>query len=85
VVALTYGADSDWVRNVVARGGCELERGGRRIRCRSPRLVHDEGRRQVPPPVRVPLRLLRVTDFLRLEVEPVGSSAGATRTPDDVS
>ena len=26
VVALTYGAESDWVKNVIAAGGCELER-----------------------------------------------------------
>jgi deazaflavin-dependent oxidoreductase (nitroreductase family) len=29
VVALTYGADSDWVKNVLASGGCELDRRGR--------------------------------------------------------
>ena len=69
VVALTYGADSDWVRNVLAHGGCELLTQGRRVRCRNPRLVHDERRRGVPPPVRIPLRALRVTGFLYLDVD----------------
>ncbi|HEY9525045.1 MAG TPA: nitroreductase family deazaflavin-dependent oxidoreductase, partial [Thermopolyspora sp.] len=32
VIALTYGADSDWVKNVLAAGGCELRTRGRRVR-----------------------------------------------------
>ena len=31
VLALTYGADSDWVKNVLAAGGAELQIRGRRI------------------------------------------------------
>ena len=30
--ALTYGPDTDWVRNVLAAGGCELETRGRVVR-----------------------------------------------------
>jgi deazaflavin-dependent oxidoreductase (nitroreductase family) len=86
VVALTYGADSDWVRNVLAHGGCELLTRGRRIRCGNPRLVRDESRRGVPPPVRIPLRALRVTDFLQLDVDgPATAEAGAAVSADDVS
>jgi deazaflavin-dependent oxidoreductase (nitroreductase family) len=86
VVALTYGVESDWVRNVVAGGGCELLWRGRRVRCSSPRIVHDETRRGVPPPVRIPLRLLGVADFLLLDDEPARPDpAGATAAADDVS
>lgn len=87
LVALTYGAESDWVRNVLAHGGCELLTRGRRIRCRNPRVVHDEGRRGVPPPVRIPLRALRVTEFLQVDVD-TGAAEAEARAPasaDDVS
>jgi deazaflavin-dependent oxidoreductase (nitroreductase family) len=67
VIALTYGVDSEWVQNVLAAGGCDLVTRGRRHRLTAPAIVHDESRRLVPPPVRQILRLLRVTDFLRLE------------------
>jgi hypothetical protein len=32
VFALTYGPDTDWVKNVLAAGGCELRTRGRAIR-----------------------------------------------------
>jgi deazaflavin-dependent oxidoreductase (nitroreductase family) len=64
--ALTYGRDSDWVRNVVAAGGCELETRRRTARLADPRLVADPTQHGVPRPVRWILRALRVTDFLAL-------------------
>jgi deazaflavin-dependent oxidoreductase (nitroreductase family) len=67
-IALTYGTDADWVRNVRAAGGCELITRGRRHALSSPRIEHDEARRLVAPPVRPVLRLLDVSDFLELEV-----------------
>ena len=32
ILALTYGPDTDWVRNVLAAGGCELRTRGRTVR-----------------------------------------------------
>lgn len=64
--ALIYGVQSDWVLNVLAADGCELDSRGRHQHLSSPRLVHDESRREAPPPVRPILRLIGVTDFLRL-------------------
>jgi deazaflavin-dependent oxidoreductase (nitroreductase family) len=69
LVALTYGPESDWVRNVLASGGCELETGGRRLRLVQPRLVHDEQRRAVPAVVRFIGRLGNVSDFLELTLD----------------
>src|SRR5579859_602012 len=69
VVALTYGPDAQWVRNVLAAGGCTLETRGRRWRLTGPRLVHDERLQAVPPPVRVVLGLLHADDFLDLSLE----------------
>jgi deazaflavin-dependent oxidoreductase (nitroreductase family) len=66
VLALTYGPDTDWVKNVLAAGGCELRTRGRSIRLGSPRLFHDESRSGIRPPERQVLRALRVTDFLSL-------------------
>jgi deazaflavin-dependent oxidoreductase (nitroreductase family) len=71
VVALTYGTGSQWVRNVRAAGGCEIVTRGRRHVLTEPRVIHDERRRAVPPPVRIPLALVRVSDFMHLrEVRP---------------
>jgi deazaflavin-dependent oxidoreductase (nitroreductase family) len=66
-VAAVYGADSDWVRNVLAAGGCTLWRGGRRVRLTDPRVLDaDEGMRLMPTVMRPALRLLGVTRILRL-------------------
>ena len=64
VIALTYGADSQWVRNVLTAGEFDVEIRGRRVHLTAPELVHDESRRLVPAPVRIPLRATGVSDFL---------------------
>jgi deazaflavin-dependent oxidoreductase (nitroreductase family) len=67
VVALFYGADRDWVRNVLAAGGCTIERGGRRVELTDPRLLDaGDGVALVPLVLRPALRLLRVRHLLRL-------------------
>ena len=65
-IALTYGADAEWVRNVLASGGATLHTRWRRIEVDGPWLEHDESRRAMPVVVRQLLGLLGVTDFLRL-------------------
>jgi deazaflavin-dependent oxidoreductase (nitroreductase family) len=69
VIALTYGAATDWVKNVLAAGGCELRTRGRSIRLTEPRLYQDTDRRQIRLAERQVLRLLRVTDFLALKAD----------------
>lgn len=66
VIALTYGATSDWVRNVLAHGGCLLETRGRIYELTSPRLIHDPTWHYVPGMLRLVGRLGHVTDFLEL-------------------
>jgi deazaflavin-dependent oxidoreductase (nitroreductase family) len=66
VIALTYGKDSQWVRNVLAAGGCEIETRGRRVALTAPEIVHDPEARMVPAPVRPILRAVRVSDFMLL-------------------
>lgn len=63
-IALVYGRESDWVRNVLAAGGAELITRGRRVPLSACRIVHDEARSPVPRPVAAVLRRLDVADFL---------------------
>ncbi|HKA85517.1 MAG TPA: nitroreductase family deazaflavin-dependent oxidoreductase [Acidimicrobiales bacterium] len=70
VLALTYGTESDWVKNVMAAGNCDLVNRGRTVHLTAPEIVHDETRRYVPGPVRPLLRALGVADFMRLTRAP---------------
>ena len=67
VIALTYGADSQWVSNVLAAGAVDVETRGRRVHLVAPQVVRDAERSLVPEPVRPILRLARVSDFLLLQ------------------
>jgi deazaflavin-dependent oxidoreductase (nitroreductase family) len=64
VFALTYGADVDWVKNVEAARGCEIETRGRTVRLVEPRRFTDPDRRRVPAPVRAILGVIDVDEFL---------------------
>lgn len=67
IVALTYGR-TDWVRNVLASGGCEIEHRGRRYRLTTPRLIgRADAARFIPSVVRFVLALIGVEEFLHLE------------------
>ena len=69
-IALTYGADSDWVKNVLAGGGCRLRTRGHEVALTDPRLVHDPARRGIRPFERQVLGVLQVSDFLDLTTVP---------------
>lgn len=68
LIALTYGRESDWVRNVLAAGGCDVVVRGRELHLTDPEIVHDPTRGVVPAAVRPVLRVVGVDDFLRLRV-----------------
>lgn len=69
VISLTYGGDStEWVKNVVAAGGCELRTGGRVYQMDSPRVYHDESRPGIGPVKRRVLALIGAADFLSLTI-----------------
>jgi deazaflavin-dependent oxidoreductase (nitroreductase family) len=68
VIALTYGRESQWVRNVLAQGGCELETQGQTLRLSAPRLFRDDERLAVPAFHRRILSALNVSDFLQLTI-----------------
>jgi deazaflavin-dependent oxidoreductase (nitroreductase family) len=77
--ALTYGADVDWVKNVLAAGGCEMRERGRDVRLVEPELFLDPELRLMPPPVRVIGRFNRVSEFLRM----CAASTSVDRTGDE--
>jgi len=69
VIALTYGVETDWVRNVLAAGSATLEYRGQRIPVDDPRLTPgDEIRSLLLAPVRSILRLIDVDQFLAVRV-----------------
>jgi deazaflavin-dependent oxidoreductase (nitroreductase family) len=70
IVALTYGPDVQWVRNVLAAGRCRMQVQGRWFELVEPRRFRDPARRQVPLVVRWGLTLLRVEWFLELREAP---------------
>jgi deazaflavin-dependent oxidoreductase (nitroreductase family) len=71
VTELTYGADVDWFKNVLAAGGCVVLHRGREY------VVHevlpcprDQGLAAFPPVRRALLRLLRRHEFRLLSTAP---------------
>jgi deazaflavin-dependent oxidoreductase (nitroreductase family) len=68
IISLTYGGDrTEWVKNVLAAGGCELRTGGRVLTVTAPRVYHDETRPGVGPLKRRVLELIGAADFLSLK------------------
>jgi deazaflavin-dependent oxidoreductase (nitroreductase family) len=63
-IALTYGRDSDWVKNALAHAAIRLITRRTEHELTDPELVTDPHRRHVPRLERGLLRLLRVADFI---------------------
>jgi|SRR3984893_1658545 len=68
LIALTYGRESEWVRNVISAGGCQLETRGVQYQLSAPTIVHDPTRRRFPTPVRIVLRLIGADDFMSFQL-----------------
>jgi deazaflavin-dependent oxidoreductase (nitroreductase family) len=68
LIAPTYGRESEWVKNVLAAAGCELETRGVRYLLSAPTIVHDPTRRRFPLAVRIVLGLIGANDFMQLSV-----------------
>jgi deazaflavin-dependent oxidoreductase (nitroreductase family) len=66
VIALTYGSDTQWVRNVLAAGEVDVETRGRRLHLVAPEIVQDAERSLVPNGVRQILGLVNVSEFMLL-------------------
>jgi hypothetical protein len=71
LVALTYGRDVDWVKNVLDAGTCRLIHRGRAVDLAGPRILPlrpDAG--AIPAWIRGILQILGVGETLRLERGP---------------
>ena len=68
--ALTYGADAQWVQNVLAAGefGYRSRKAGT-LRLLEPQVVHDPERRAMPWLIRQILGVMQVDDFLVATIE----------------
>lgn len=64
IVALTYGPDVQWLKNVIAAGEGQLLTRRKTYRLVSPQLYVDKNRRDVPIFVALMLRLLGTADFV---------------------
>jgi deazaflavin-dependent oxidoreductase (nitroreductase family) len=67
-IALTYSSQSEWVKNVLAAGGCELKTRGKKYQLSAPKVVHDSKRRRFPIPVRVVLRIVGADEYMELSI-----------------
>ncbi len=70
IFVLTYGDKTDWVRNVLAAGGGEIITRGWHIKLTNPRLFTDSTKPWAPPPVRLILRLMGMSECLRMTLVP---------------
>jgi deazaflavin-dependent oxidoreductase (nitroreductase family) len=81
VFALTYGSDSDWVRNVRAAGGCTVETRRTTVELTAPDLFTDASRSAVPAPVRWVLGRIHVDEFLALTPTAAAASRPSRSPP----
>src|SRR5713226_1055178 len=70
LIALTYGRESEWVRNVVAAGGCQLETRCVQYQLSAPIIVHDPSRREFPLGVGLILGIIGANAFILLIAGP---------------
>src|SRR5208282_5232748 len=70
IIALTYSSQSEWVKNVLAAGGCELRTRGKRYQLSSPQVVDDPTRRRFPISVRVVLKIVGADEYMELSKSP---------------
>ena len=68
IIALTYSSQSEWVKNVLAAGGCELKTCGKKYQLSSPKVVRDPSRKRFPFPVRLVLRTVGANEYMELSV-----------------
>lgn len=65
-VVLSYGRQTDWLRNLDAAGDGQLQVDGKWLNIVSTNVVHDAHGLGMPPLIRPLLRLLKITDFVDL-------------------
>ena len=69
IFVLTYGSESQWVKNVLAAGGCQIRVRGRDVRLVEPELIVNPPWELIPLPARLIERMAGVTEFLRMRAQ----------------
>ena len=70
VVGLAYDRNSAWVLNLLAAGGGEMTRSGRRYQLTQVRRAGPEARELLPARASLMMRALRIDDFLQFDATP---------------
>ncbi len=69
IFIMNYGADSDWVRNILSAGSARLKVGGDEVELESPRVVtKDVALPQLPANTKTPPDFMNVTEFLQMDI-----------------
>jgi deazaflavin-dependent oxidoreductase (nitroreductase family) len=76
LIALTYGSEADWVKNVLAAGSCELLTRGRRVSLSNPCIETDEAKSWAPLPVRFILNRIDAPEYMLLSAQRAGFGRG---------
>lgn len=74
LIGLWYGTNVHWVKNVLARGECEMRIRGRNIEMVEPELVADPALQLLPRPLALAGRLVHLSHLLRLRATPIPST-----------
>ncbi len=68
IFILMYGADSDWVRNILAAGTARLTIDGMEIDLVAPRVINtDAAWAQLPTTTKAPPGFAKVTEYLQMD------------------
>jgi deazaflavin-dependent oxidoreductase (nitroreductase family) len=75
IIPLTFGSQSDWVRNVCAAGNCRIRVSGKDHQAVRPQILNGADtkslvRAQFNPPERVVFRVLGMKQFICLDIRP---------------
>ena len=68
IIALTYSSQSEWVKNVLAAGGCELQTHWKEYQLCTPNIVRDPTRWRFPFPVRIVLRIVGADEYMEFSI-----------------
>jgi deazaflavin-dependent oxidoreductase (nitroreductase family) len=71
VVGLAYDHNSAWVLNLLAAGGGEMTRAGRRYRISKPRRVGREALKTLPALAALQMRVVGIDEFLQFDATPL--------------
>ncbi|HUB55002.1 MAG TPA: nitroreductase family deazaflavin-dependent oxidoreductase [Mycobacterium sp.] len=71
VVGLAYNRNSAWVLNLLAAGGGEMTRAGRRYRITEPRRVGRQALKTLPAVAALQMRVVGIDEFLQFDAAPL--------------